>query len=174
MRACRSFRRQPGVMTMDSAQFRMAWWTTAVAAVCSGSLLIPSASHAASVTLAWDAGATGTVGYTVYSGESTRSYSNRNDVGNATTIQVNGLVEGTTYYFAVTAYDSAKTESVYSNEVSKTIPYPPPVVAFSASPGSGTAPATVSFSNSTTGQVTTWSWSFGDGGTSNAKAPTNV
>src|SRR5262245_14819764 len=161
-------------MTMDCAQFRLARGAAALAAVWSCALLIPTASHAASVTLAWDAGATGTVGYTVYSGESSRTYSNRNEIGNTTTIRIDGLVEGTKYYFAVTAYDSAKQESVYSNEVSTTIPYPPPVVAFSASPGSGTAPTTVSFSNSTTGQVTSWSWSFGDGGTSNAKAPTNV
>jgi PKD repeat protein len=88
-----------------------------------------------------------------------------------TTIAVNGLNEGTTYYFAVTAYDTAKLESVYSNEVSFTVPYGPPVVNFSASPGSGTAPTAVTFSNSTTGTVTSWQWSFGDGGTSTVQSP---
>lgn len=41
------------------------------------------------------------------------------DVGNATTYSVEGLGAGT-YYFAVTAYNSAGDESLFSNEVSKT------------------------------------------------------
>ena len=122
---------------MDCTQIRTGWLTAAMAAVCSCALLIQTDSPAASLTLVWDAGASGTVGYTVYSGEATRNYSNRNDVGTTTTIRVDGLVEGMKYYFAVTAYDPARLESNYSNEVSATVPYAPPVVAFSASPASG-------------------------------------
>ncbi len=159
---------------MDCTQVRTARLTAAIAAVCSCALLIQTDSHAASVTLAWDTGASGTVGYTVYSGEATRVYSNRNDVGTVTTIKVDGLLEGATYYFAVTAYDAARLESNYSNEVSATIPYAPPVVAFSASPTSGTAPTNVTFSNTTTGQVTQWAWSFGDGSTGSEQSPTHA
>ena len=159
---------------MDCTQFRTGWLTAAIAAVCSCALLIQTDSPAASLTLVWDAGASGTVGYTVYSGEATRNYSNRNDVGTATTIKVDGLVEGMKYYFAVTAYDPARLESNYSNEVSATVPYAPPVVAFSASPASATAPATVTFNNTTTGQVTQWAWNFGDGSTGNEQSPTHA
>lgn len=37
-----------------------------------------------------------------------------------TTFTVNGLQSGTTYYFVVTAYNTSFSESVHSNEVSKT------------------------------------------------------
>ncbi len=40
---------------------------------------------------------------------------------------------------------------------------PPPVSAFGADPTSGCAPLTVSFSDSSTGDITEWSWDFGDG-----------
>jgi hypothetical protein len=46
----------------------------------------------------------------------------------ATTFTVPNLTDGETYYFVSTAYNSAATvqESDYSNEVSKTIPFPVP------------------------------------------------
>ena len=43
-------------------------------------------------------------------------------VGNVPTFTLTGLSSGTTYYFGVTAYDTANTESDYSNEVSTTVP----------------------------------------------------
>jgi PKD repeat protein len=135
---------------------------------------VPAGCLAAAITLVWDAGASGTAGYIVYCGEATRTYSSRNDIGAVTTVKVEGLLEGTTYYCAVTAYDGGRAESNYSNEVSATIPYAAPVVAFSASPTSGTAPTNVTFSNPTTGQVTKWAWSFGDGSTDSEQSPTHV
>ena len=47
----------------------------------------------------------------------------------------------------------------------------PPVANFTGTPTSGTAPLTVSFSDSSTGSPTSWSWDFGDGGTSTAQNP---
>jgi hypothetical protein len=44
------------------------------------------------------------------------------DAGNVTTIQVASLTTGHTYYFVVTAYNTAGIESDPSNEGSKTIP----------------------------------------------------
>jgi PKD repeat protein len=46
-----------------------------------------------------------------------------------------------------------------------------PKADFSATPTSGTAPLTVTFTNRTTGQFSTLSWEFGDGGTSTNTNP---
>ena len=43
-------------------------------------------------------------------------------VGNVPTFTLTGLSSGTTYYFGVTAYDTANIESDYSSEVSTTVP----------------------------------------------------
>jgi PKD repeat protein len=44
---------------------------------------------------------------------------------------------------------------------------------FSGSPTSGTAPLTVNFTDLSTGSPTSWSWNFGDGGTSTAQNPSH-
>jgi PKD repeat protein len=49
-----------------------------------------------------------------------------------------------------------------------------PVADFSGSPTSGAAPLTVAFRDQSTGSPTSWSWSFGDGGTSTAQNPSHV
>jgi PKD repeat protein len=46
-----------------------------------------------------------------------------------------------------------------------------PTAAFSGSPTSGQAPLAVAFTDQSTGSPTSWSWSFGDGGTSTAQHP---
>jgi PKD repeat protein len=53
-------------------------------------------------------------------------------------------------------------------------PPPPPVAQFSGSPTSGTEPLTVNFTDLSTGSITSWSWTFGDGGTSSAQHPSHV
>ena len=69
-------------------------------------------------------------GYKIYYGTVSGTYDNTIDVGNPAPVdgrihgQVNGLVEGTTYYFAVTAYDTNGLESDYSTEVSWTATSP--------------------------------------------------
>ena len=81
-----------------------------------------------SATLTWDPPATsadGTpltdlAGYTIYYGTSSLNYTVSIDVGNVTTYKIDNLSPGT-YYFSVTAYDTAGNESDFSNEVSKTI-----------------------------------------------------
>jgi len=50
----------------------------------------------------------------------------------------------------------------------------PPVAAFSGAPTSGSAPLTVSFSDKSTGQPTSWRWEFGDGGTSALQHPSHA
>jgi hypothetical protein len=88
-----------------------------------------SASNAPpqSATLAWDAGApsAGVAGYFLYYGTASRSYSNRVDLGLATSAVVTNLAVGTTYYFATTAYTSAGLESDFSNEAVWALQNPP-------------------------------------------------
>jgi hypothetical protein len=71
-----------------------------------------------SATLAWDAVApsAGVTGYYLYYGVATRSYSNRLDLGLATSAVVTNLSAGTTYYFATTSYTATGLESEFSNE----------------------------------------------------------
>jgi hypothetical protein len=72
--------------------------------------------------LEWDPNTeTDLAGYKVYAGTSSSAYGAPVDVGKVTTFQIINLQPGTTYYFAVTAYNSA-SESGYSNEVNKSIP----------------------------------------------------
>lgn len=77
--------------------------------------------NVASVTLAWNASAgSGVVGYYLYEGSASRNYTNRIAAGNVTAATVSGLDPGTTYYFAVTAYDNNGLESEPSSEVTYT------------------------------------------------------
>ena len=85
-------------------------------------------STAGSVSLAWDVPTTfvdgtpasGPVGFKVYYGTASRTYTNIIDVQNATSYSINSLSPGT-YYFAITAYDSYGIESDFSIELNKTI-----------------------------------------------------
>jgi PKD repeat protein len=49
----------------------------------------------------------------------------------------------------------------------------PPVADFSGNPTSGSPPLTVAFTDLSSGNPTSWSWSFGDGGTSAAQSPSH-
>ncbi|MDR4499305.1 MAG: Ig-like domain-containing protein [Candidatus Scalindua sp.] len=69
--------------------------------------------------LAWDPNTEGDLaGYRVHYGVSSGNYDTIVDVGNQTSYTISGLISGTTYYFAVTAYNISDNESIYSNEVS--------------------------------------------------------
>lgn len=81
-----------------------------------------------SVTLAWDSptSASNLSGYRMYYGTAPgvyqQAYGQGISIGNITTYTVMGLSNGTTYYFAVTAFDTMGNESAYSNEISRNIP----------------------------------------------------
>lgn len=107
-----------------------------------------------SVTLTWDIATddTGVVGYNIYYG--TVSVTNGGDAnytdlaktGSALEYMVTGLKNGTTYYFAVTAFDAAGNESeYYSNESSATPAGKAPTVETPGVAG-GEAPKVVSAS----------------------------
>ena len=149
---------------------RRSGWTPRNALVFLIALFMVSGhSFAAQLTLAWDAVANAT-GYKVYYGPNSSGYSSNIDAKNVTTYTVPGLADGTRYYFAVTAYGSAGTaESGYSNEVttvtSGTSVPAAPVASFTASPTTGTAPLTVTLTDTSTGSITSRSWNLGDGTT---------
>lgn len=132
-------------------------------------------TFAGQVNLAWDASGGPVAGYRVYYGTTSRTannntYASNQSVGNATTATLN-LADGSTYYFAVKAYDSAGAESGFSNEVTKTLAMAAPTASFSADKTSGISPVTINFTDNSTGNITSRSWSFGDGTTSTVQNP---
>ena len=85
------------------------------------------AKGAQSVTLRWARNDEPDIaGYRLYYGKTSHSY--RQYVDTSTTqATVSNLVEGTTYFFAATAFNTAGLESAYSDEVSYTVaPTPTP------------------------------------------------
>ena len=96
-------------------------------AFCSGLLLVVAMTiaqplHSADVRLAWDSNTEPDIaGYTVYYGQSSRSYTSSTNVGLVTTNLITGLGPGL-FYFAVTAYNTNGLESDFSNEVSYQVP----------------------------------------------------
>ncbi|MDD5141457.1 MAG: Ig-like domain-containing protein, partial [Verrucomicrobiales bacterium] len=78
---------------------------------------------AGSVTLAWNPSTDpSVVGYNLYYGGTSGIYTNKVSTANTTNSIVSGLIEGTTYYFAATAYDNFGLESPFSNETTYTVP----------------------------------------------------
>jgi hypothetical protein len=86
--------------------------------------VLPSSQPPPSPTtaiLSWDPVTDPTLGgYKVYLGTASGVYTRTITVGNLTSHTVDSLTTGTTYFFAVTSYNSAG-ESAPSNEVSKSI-----------------------------------------------------
>jgi len=70
-------------------------------------------------------------------------------------------------YVIVYDYDEVgnrKSEAVYST----------PTAKFTASPASGYVPFVVRFTDTSSGNITSWFWSFGDGETSTEKSPSHA
>ena len=73
-------------------------------------------------TLSWYPNTeTNLAGYKIHIGTAAGIYNATVDVRNVTSYNLSNLAIGTTYYFAVSAYDTAGTDSALSNEVSKSI-----------------------------------------------------
>ena len=103
--------------------------------------LSPTNSLAGQANLAWDPPdiSTDVTGYMMHYGTASGAYSQAVDVGNTTSYTVSNLIDGQTYYFAVTAYNAVGYESVYSNEVSIAIaPLQYLLMISNPGPGQGT------------------------------------
>jgi PKD repeat protein len=138
-------------------------------------MLLALRAFAGSVTLAWDPVSSSSVaGYIVHYGSTAGNYSSKIDVGNTTTSSMLNLNDGATYHFAVTAYDASHTESAYSNDVSATIACTTPPAGFTASTTSGVAPLALNFTSTSTGDISRYAWTFGDGTTSTAQNPSHL
>ena len=122
----RIFRRTPIVDTLTVVINRSCWFKkfgVGVGAVLMSLFICSFAKAASSLSLDWNANTDPSVaGYNVYYGSASGVYTNVINVGNSTHTVVDGLVEGQTYYFAVTAYTFDGIESDFSNEYVYIVP----------------------------------------------------
>lgn len=82
-----------------------------------------NAGHAAEVTLSWNKNSKSNVaGYKVSYETSSSSYTTTIDAGNITSCTLSDLQEGTTYYFAARAYNTAGLLSDFSSELRYSVP----------------------------------------------------
>src|SRR5215471_9428230 len=89
-----------------------------------------------SVTLAWNPSpASNIAGYRLYLGLSSGNYATSLDVGATTNATLANLTPGTTYFFAVTAYDTNRLESPFSGEISYTVPIVSNLARLKVGPG---------------------------------------
>lgn len=65
------------------------------------------------------------------------------------------------------------TNSYGSSQSTAVISVCPLIVSFTTSQTTGLVPLTVQFTDTSTGQPTSWNWNFGDGGTSHLQNPTH-
>jgi len=89
-----------------------------------GVTLLVNPPATSSATLMWNANTDSDLaGYKIYQANKSGAYGAPVATlqGNITSYVATGLQVGTTYFFIVTAYDTAGNESLHSNEVSKSI-----------------------------------------------------
>jgi len=84
-------------------------------------LSLCSTTWAGELNLGWDTDA-GAAGFIIYYGTSIGNYTFETDTGTNTTVTIEGLLPGLTYYFAIAAYDSNGVQSALSSEISYTMP----------------------------------------------------
>jgi hypothetical protein len=127
-------------------------------------------ADAATVTVAWDQNSEPDIaGYKLHYGTSSQTYGYTQDVGNITTCTISDLNEGTTYYLAVTAYNSSGSESGFSKEVVHTIAvqnHQPNIPAVPSGPSSGFPNTGYDFTTSASdpdGDLLDYRFDWGDG-----------
>jgi PKD repeat protein len=148
-------------------------------AIVSACLVMLSASRlawSAEAHVQWDAVEDPRVVlYELHWGVSSGQYQWAVDAPSSST-DVSDLQDGETYYFAVRACpDDPSLCSAFSTEVAATAPYAQqPEASFEVSPAAGVAPLTVSFTDTSSGEIDTHSWDFGDGTSSAQANPTHT
>lgn len=125
------------------------------------------------VDLTWDDNATNETGQSIYLAAGSGAFSNVGDVAaNAKSARVSGLAGGS-YRLYVVAFNASGTSS-QSNTVTATIASAP-VASFSFTPSNGTAGATTfTFTDQSTGGVTSRQWNFGDGSSATASVVAHI
>lgn len=104
-------------------------WTINLVALVAVALAVAGLARGETVTLAWDASASGSVaGYRVYWGTNSRAYCCVTNAGLVLT-QAVVLPHSGRWFFAATAYDTNGLESDFSSEVSWESKPAPPVMA---------------------------------------------
>ena len=94
-----------------------------------------------------------------------------NNATNATlTIPNAQLTNGGTYSVIVTDL----VGSVTSSNATLTVNTAAPVASFTAGPTNGAAALNVSFTDNSSGSITGWAWTFGDGNTSTNQSPSDI
>lgn len=123
--------------------------------------------------LAWNDNANNESSQSVYLALGNGAFSKIGDVGaNVQSVRVSGLGSGS--YRAYIVANNSAGSSAQSNTVTFTVAGAP-VAAFSLSPANGNAGVTnFTFTDQSSGSVTSRLWNFGDGATSTASAATHV
>ncbi|WP_292489688.1 PKD domain-containing protein [Methanoculleus sp. 10] len=67
-----------------------------------------------------------------------------------------------------------QNEHIITSLYQRAVPVSAPAANFTADVTSGTAPLAARFTDTSTGEITAWSWSFGDGNTSTEQHPTHT
>lgn len=99
------------------------FWLCLIVGMAVGGSFELSAQATTAVNVSWNGVSdTNVVGYKLYYGTFSQEYTNTIVAGNVTNTYVAAIAPGTTYYFAVTSYNSAGWESAYSTEIAYTAP----------------------------------------------------
>jgi len=86
-------------------------------------LFIAQFAYASGIKVSWEKNSESDLaGYKVYYGTASHNYQSCLDAGAFTSIEIDGLTHGKTYYISVSAYDKLGNESASSQEFHATIP----------------------------------------------------
>jgi len=96
------------------------------------------------------------------------------NVGKQTAFTITGLMDNTTYFFALTAFNGNE-ESDFSTIVSVIVPATEPVAIIVTASQTGEVPFSLHFDGtSSTGTISTYSWTFGDGKTATGSTASHI
>ncbi|MBI5362828.1 MAG: PKD domain-containing protein, partial [Planctomycetes bacterium] len=97
------------------------------------------------------------------------------DGGSSTARNPTHVYTASGYYTVSLLVSNAYGSDTLTLTSAVTVDYVPPSAAFSGTPTNGNSPFVVQFTDESTGGVaTSWSWNFGDGGSSTARNPAHV